>query len=61
MLLGLMPSEWDTWYRNADGTDRNGKLKDWPPKLRGPPAKPEQPLTTTIDIYHYFGTMSVKA
>src|SRR5205085_3529649 len=37
MLLGLMPSEWDTWWQNANGTDRKGKPKDWPPVLPGPP------------------------
>ncbi len=37
MLLGPMPSEWDSWWLNADGTERKGKPKVWPPKLPGPP------------------------
>jgi hypothetical protein len=36
-LLGPMPSEWATWWQNADGSDRKGKPADWPPKLPGPP------------------------
>src|SRR5438477_540196 len=30
-LLGPMPSEWPTWWKNADGSDRKGKPKTWPP------------------------------
>src|SRR5581483_4282505 len=37
MLLGPMPSEWPTWWQNADGTDRTGKPAVWPPVLPGPP------------------------
>jgi hypothetical protein len=37
ILLGPMPSEWKDWWQNADGTDRKGKPKVWPPKLEGPP------------------------
>jgi hypothetical protein len=38
MLNGPMPSEWETWWQNADGRDRKGKPKVWPPKVEGPPA-----------------------
>lgn len=42
-ILGPMPSEWATWWQNADGTDRKGKPKVWPPKLRGlPPMSKEE-------------------
>src|SRR5947209_5413651 len=37
MILGPTPAEWPTWWQNADGSDREGKPKDWPPKLPGPP------------------------
>lgn len=40
-LLGPMPSEWDHWWQNADGSDRKGKPEDWPPKLLTP-AEQEQ-------------------
>jgi hypothetical protein len=51
MLLGPMPSEWDTWWQNADGTDRQGKAKDWPPKLPGPPKEtaPSAGATDALD------------
>ena len=43
-LLGPMPSEWDTWWQNADGSDRTGKPKDWPPTRPGPPEPTKEEL-----------------
>src|SRR5947209_5436581 len=36
-LLGPMPSEWASWWVNADGSQRTGKPAVWPPVLPGPP------------------------
>jgi hypothetical protein len=45
-LLGPMPSEWLGWWQKADGSDRKGKPKVWPPRREeydDPPPKAPDP------------------
>src|SRR5437764_51077 len=44
MLLGPMPSEWGTWWQDADGSDRTDKPKAWPPTPPGPPPPTKEEL-----------------